>query len=157
MRNSLPSVLFFGIFNCHLIVVSGVHSSSSSISSSQNLSNKKIPPSSLLLKSITGGSTELRSGSDETPSLFGVDRNNIGSDDESIDVQKRNGSKERLEEKKVRSLLFCCRCLFLPELLIIFSFFVSSKTNHALRDVDLRTPSEFGSQFPTRRCSYLDD
>lgn len=44
----------------------------------------------------------MRSLRDETPSLFGVDRNNIASDDEFIDVQKRNGSKERLEEKKVR-------------------------------------------------------
>jgi hypothetical protein len=107
MRNLLPSIFFFAIFNCHLIVVSGVHSSSSSLSTSQNLSNKKITaPSSLLSKSITGGSTELRSRRDETPSLFGVDRNNIASEDEFIDVQKRNGSKERLEEKKVRSSLF---------------------------------------------------
>jgi len=82
MRYSLIFLLFFALCKCFLIVVSGVHPSS-------------------LSKSITGGSTELRSHRVETSSLFGVNRNNIASEDEFIDVQKRNGSKERLEEKKI--------------------------------------------------------
>lgn len=58
-------------------------------------------PSSLLSKSIVGGSTELKQRPEEASTLFGVTRKNKGPEDESIYVVKRDGSKEPLEKKKV--------------------------------------------------------
>lgn len=81
-------------------VLSDVHSTSSSPSPSRPISTES-HPSSLLAKSIVGGSTELKPPPEETSSLFGVSRKNVVPENESIYVVKRDGSKEPLEGKKV--------------------------------------------------------
>ena len=73
-------------------------------------------PSSLLSKSIVGGSTELKPRPEEASTLFGVTRKKKAQEDESIYVVKRDGSKEPLEKKKVGLCKFYWlqKCLQLP-------------------------------------------
>lgn len=93
MMDSLLAFSIFAVFNLSA-VVSGVHSSASSSSQGH--------PSSLLAKSISGGSTDLKPLPEETSSLFGIGRNSVAPEDETIHVVKRDGSKEPLERSKVR-------------------------------------------------------
>jgi len=99
MINFLLLFWIFALLNL-AAVVSGVHSSASSLSPSRTLSTES-HPSSLLSKSIIGGSTELKPLPEEPSSLLGVGRNDVASENECIYVVKRNGSKEPLEEKKI--------------------------------------------------------
>jgi len=87
MTKSGPlSLWIFAILNLARLAW-GIHSSAS--------------PSSLLSKSIVGGSTELRSPPDEASTLFDVSKNGANAEDELIFVEKRNGSKEPLERMKI--------------------------------------------------------
>jgi hypothetical protein len=88
--DSFLAFSIFALFNLSA-VVSGVHSSASSESH----------PSSLLAKSIIGGSTELKPLPEETSSLFGIGRNSVAPENETIHVVKRDGSKEPLKGSKV--------------------------------------------------------
>jgi len=92
MMDSLLAFSIFAVFNLSA-VVSGVHSSASSSSQGH--------PSSLLAKSISGGSTDLKPLPEETSSLFGIGRNSVAPEDETIHVVKRDGSKEPLERSKI--------------------------------------------------------
>ena len=75
----------------------------SGVQSTAPLSSSSSPshPSTVLSKSIVGGSTTVKSPPDETSTLFGVSRKNVAAEDDSIYVVKRDGSKEPLEGKKV--------------------------------------------------------
>lgn len=100
MARSFPASLWiFAIF--HLAkTVWGVHSPSS-VSSSSRILPTKASPSTLLSKSIVGGSTEVKPHPDEEAStLFGVTRENSNENDV-IYVEKRDGSKQPLDGKKV--------------------------------------------------------
>ena len=90
-----PSIsLFFVTIVCLKTIASAVQSSSSS-SSSSSLST------SSLSKSIEDSSTLLKTHHKEASLLFNLNRDNKSADNEAIYVQKRNGSKERLEGDKV--------------------------------------------------------
>lgn len=85
-------------------IASSAHLASSTLHPSTNLSTES-NPASLLAKSIVGGSTQIKTPPEETSSLFGVGRVKLASENESIHVVKRDGSKEPLEAKKVRQSL----------------------------------------------------
>ena len=85
-----PSIsLFFVTVVCLKTIASAVQSSSSSLSTSS------------LSKSIEDSSTLLKTHHKEASLLFNLNRDNKSADNEAIYVQKRNGSKERLEGDKV--------------------------------------------------------
>lgn len=85
-----PSIsLFFVTIVCLKTIASAVQSSSSSLSTSS------------LSKSIEDSSTLLTTHHKEASLLFNLNRDNKSADNEAIYVQKRNGSKERLEGDKV--------------------------------------------------------
>ena len=89
-----PSIsLFFVTVVCLKTIASAVQSSSSSSSSSLSTSS--------LSKSIEDSSTLLKTHHKEASLLFNLNRDNKSADNEAIYVQKRNGSKERLEGDKV--------------------------------------------------------
>jgi hypothetical protein len=92
MMDSLLPFSIFAILNL-TAVVSGIHSPPTPSTASH--------PSSLLAKSIIGGSTELKPPPEEVSSLFGVVQSNDVPEKEPIHVVKRDGSKEPLEGKKV--------------------------------------------------------
>lgn len=123
----MDSLLVFSIFAlCNLsAVVSGVHSSASS--SSQGY------PSSLLAKSISGGSTDLKPLPEETSSLFGIGRNSVAPEDETIHVVKRDGSKEPLERSKVRSFVADVVCHKIPIAFDVLFLTNSFHDKHGLR------------------------
>ena len=84
-----PSIsLFFVTIVCLKTIASAVQSSSSLSTSS-------------LSKSIEDSSTLLKTHHKEASLLFNLNRDNKSADNEAIYVQKRNGSKERLEGDKV--------------------------------------------------------
>ena len=88
-----PSIsLFFVTVVCLKTIASAVQSSSSSSSSLSTSS---------LSKSIEDSSTLLKTHHKEASLLFNLNRDNKSADNEAIYVQKRNGSKERLEGDKV--------------------------------------------------------
>ena len=87
-----PSIsLFFATVVCLKTIASAVQSSSSSSSLS----------TSSLSKSIEDSSTLIKTHHKEASLLFNLNRDNKSADNEAIYVQKRNGSKERLEGDKV--------------------------------------------------------
>ena len=89
-----PSIsLFFVTIVCLKTIASAVQSSSSSSSSSLSTSS--------LSKSIEDSSTLIKTHHKEASLLFNLNRDNKSADNEAIYVQKRNGSKERLEGDKV--------------------------------------------------------
>ena len=88
-----PSIsLFFVTIVCLKTIASAVQSSSSSSSSLSTSS---------LSKSIEDSSTLIKTHHKEASLLFNLNRDNKSADNEAIYVQKRNGSKERLEGDKV--------------------------------------------------------
>eukprot|EP00535_Pseudo-nitzschia_heimii_P012285 CAMPEP_0197195194 /NCGR_PEP_ID=MMETSP1423-20130617/30622_1 /TAXON_ID=476441 /ORGANISM="Pseudo-nitzschia heimii, Strain UNC1101" /LENGTH=899 /DNA_ID=CAMNT_0042648765 /DNA_START=210 /DNA_END=2909 /DNA_ORIENTATION=+ len=74
---------------------------SDAVPSPQRISSTERYASSLLSKSFSGGSTEIKPQTEDVSSLFVLDRNNVVPENESVYVTKRNGSKELLERNKI--------------------------------------------------------
>lgn len=131
-----PSIsLFFATVVCLKTIASAVQSSSSSLSTSS------------LSKSIEDSSTLLKTHHKEASLLFNLNRDNKSADNEAIYVQKRNGSKERLEGDKVLKRLQRLATKFPPK---------DAHTLLTLLDLESLTQSILRGMYPDVTSYQID-